>query len=81
MSNDERRAVAQSVVEEAFKRLTRSHRQLLLWHKVDELTYEEMAARLGISREILIRKMADMILAWCHAVEDIEAESVAMNGK
>lgn len=63
----------QSVVEEAFRRLGPLHQQLLLWHKVDELTYEEMAGRLGISREMLVRKTADMILAWCEAVEDIES--------
>lgn len=60
-------------MEEAFRRLQRPHQQLLLWAKVDELTYEEMTARLGISHEMLIRKMANMIMAWCQAVEDVEA--------
>jgi DNA-directed RNA polymerase specialized sigma24 family protein len=74
MSKGERRTVKQSVVEEAFKRLRPLHQQLLLWHRVDQLTYEEMATRLGISEERLVRKMAGMVLAWCQVVEDIEAE-------
>jgi predicted ArsR family transcriptional regulator len=72
MSDDERRTVSQSVVDAAFASLSRGQKQLLLWHRVDELTYGEMAARLGVSREKLIRKMGALVYAWCRAVERAE---------
>jgi AraC-like DNA-binding protein len=68
MSGDQKRTISQSVVDAAFDQLSREHKQLLLWNRVDELTYEEMAGRLGISREKLTRKMGALVLAWYRAV-------------
>lgn len=72
MSEDPKRTVSQAVVDAAFESLSREHKQLLLWHRVHKLSYEEMAARLGISREKLTRKMGALIYAWCCAVERAE---------
>lgn len=75
MTDETKRIIDQSVVDAAFQSLGREQQQLLLWHKVDNLTYDEMAARLGISRKTLTRKMAALVYAWCRAVERAAAPS------
>ena len=60
------------VLEEAFRRLRPRHQQLIIWDRIEKLSYAEMAARLGLSREQLIRRIAATIIAWHSAVEDVE---------
>ncbi|HZF43958.1 MAG TPA: sigma-70 region 4 domain-containing protein [Sphingomonadaceae bacterium] len=64
--------VAHDVVMEAFQWLPARQQQLLLWHRVDGLTYQEMAVRLGVTERKLVRRMAAMIVAFSRNVEKIE---------
>lgn len=59
----------QARVQAAFDRLKPLHQQLLLWDRVDGLSYAEMANKLGVSKRKLTRMMGDMIYAWCSAIE------------
>lgn len=70
----ERRPYSLREVEEAFKRLRPLHRQMMVWYWIDELTYDEMAARLGISRKRFTRKMGRLIYRWCRALEVVAGE-------
>jgi len=53
MAKDDWPAIDQRIIEEAFRRLTPWHQLLLVWHRIDGLTYAEMAARLGIAEDRL----------------------------
>lgn len=72
MAEVEPSTVSQEVVFAAFQRLSPDHQQLLLWNRVDGLTYGEMAARLGITERRLVRRMAAMILAFSRNVDKLE---------
>jgi RNA polymerase sigma factor (sigma-70 family) len=57
------------ILEETLASLSPFHRQLLLWNRVDGLTYGEIANRLGISNRSLERRMSRMIERWSRALE------------
>lgn len=73
MDGHERETALREAVDEAFSRLRPSQQQLLLWHRLDGLPYCEIASRLGITEEKVVRRMAEMILALDKQVERVEA--------
>jgi DNA-directed RNA polymerase specialized sigma24 family protein len=78
MAEVEQATVAHDVVVEAFQQLPARQQQLLLWHRIDGLTYQEMAVRLGIPERKLVRRTAAMILAFSRNVEKIERKQKAV---
>lgn len=72
MAKDDWPAIDQRIIEEAFRRLTPLHRLLLVWHRVEGLTYAEMAARLGISEHRLTHHMARMIYSLSREVDQVQ---------
>ena len=64
MSNEQNGEIDQGAVEAAFAGLSHEHKQLLLWHRVDQLTHDDTAVRRDILREAN-PKMAALIGTRC----------------
>lgn len=73
--------IDQTVVQAAFDRLSPLHQQLLLWHRIDGLTYAEIGDRLDISERKVVRIMGDMIYAWCCAFEQEQGATNCVRGR
>ena len=60
-------------MEQAFKRLSLRHQHVLWWKRIDDLSYEEIAERLGVSLSRAELDFASTVYWLTFHVEDIQA--------
>ena len=54
----------------AFLLLSREHQEMVVMLQAEQLTYEQIGARLGIGTDEVERRVASTILAWCDACDE-----------
>lgn len=59
------------MIEQAFERLQPFDQQLLYWSAVDGLSCDEIAAKLGLSHNTVVRHMRRMLTRWDRELERV----------